>query len=1034
MDLRPGSTVGGYPIIAGVTTDGYLPKFAGGVYVNSSLYEDTSGRVGIGIFNLTERFAVGGNSIFNGGVALGTTSTYKRTGVSASLTGGNGSTSDNYSIAFGLYNTALSGNDNRIVKIIGVQNSSTITVTDSTGFTNGSYVYIYRDGLSLISAKIASIAGTTVTLTEVQSTTNTNTWTYLVRSGATATGTSVALGSNTLATGLASLATGQRTIVTGLASSSSGYKTYVSGDYSTANGYGISVISPNSFASGYESIVAASGGYIEGYHNIAATLSLGSNYIYKIINTDSATRTITLNNVTNITTGSDVIIRSETGKPLYDKVKTVDAGTNTIVLTSELPTNIYTQLIVVSPSTFGGFVHVEGYNNFAAGTGTHIEGSYNTGYGDSIHVEGYRGFATGSYSHVEGNTNTAIGNSLHAEGSRNSAIASSSVSRITGYDTESKTLTLESGLLEVGTGDTVYIFKSTAELVDDVVANISTDKKTVTLLNTTPDNLYEYILSSSTSSEALHVEGTGNLVVGNAAHGEGYYNKAIGACSHSEGYYNQTLGNSSHSEGRNNIVIGIAAHVEGGSNVVNGSYSHGEGYYNYAYGAYTHAEGGFTGAMSNYAHAEGRQTLAAHALLVANIVSVNGPNKTITLDTINNLSIGDEIVIHVDTGRPVVDIIANISGNTVTVTNLSPDTSWKLVLKIVADPAPTHAEGYYSIATGHSSHAEGYQTFAIGNYSHAQGVLTTAFGTGSHASGYNTMARGPYTTAVGYKTFATGNGANAEGVYTTAGVASIVYDIAEYSVISKTITVSNTVEDIQVGDEIVIIRTSNSAIADTVTAINGVTLTVSNNTPDVTWVKVFKANTDTPLASHAEGIETIATGVAAHAEGWRSYAYGNYSSAHGESTIATGKSQFVIGKYNAPSGNNTAQLDSDYVFIIGNGTSPNSQSNALAIKWDGTVDAYGNIDMHDNDVINGIAEKLSTYKLNPDDNGIRTVIVKRRPDGTKYTESTLSGGTSPEYTTRTVVRYAADGVTVVDTKVYSLEYDVDGNLISEIFQ
>jgi len=65
-----------------------------------------------------------------------------------------------------------------------------------------------------------------------------------------------------------------------------------------------------------------------------------------------------------------------------------------------------------------------------------------------------------------------------------------------------------------------------------------------------------------------------------------------------------------------------------------------------------------------------------------------------------------------------------------------------------------------------------------------------------------------------------------------------------------------------------------------------------------------------------------------------------------------------------------------------------------------------------------------------DDNGIFTVLTYKRADNSILKMSTLSGGTSPEYTTRTVQFYATDGITILNTVVYTLIYS-NSELISE---
>jgi hypothetical protein len=77
---------------------------------------------------------------------------------------------------------------------------------------------------------------------------------------------------------------------------------------------------------------------------------------------------------------------------------------------------------------------------------------------------------------------------------------------------------------------------------------------------------------------------------------------------------------------------------------------------------------------------------------------------------------------------------------------------------------------------------------------------------------------------------------------------------------------------------------------------------------------------------------------------------------------------------------------------------------------------------------------FNVYKSGKDSNGIFTTVDYKRPDGTLYARSVLSGGTSPQYTTRTITYYDTNGTTVIRTDVYALTYDANGDLISEVKQ
>jgi hypothetical protein len=75
---------------------------------------------------------------------------------------------------------------------------------------------------------------------------------------------------------------------------------------------------------------------------------------------------------------------------------------------------------------------------------------------------------------------------------------------------------------------------------------------------------------------------------------------------------------------------------------------------------------------------------------------------------------------------------------------------------------------------------------------------------------------------------------------------------------------------------------------------------------------------------------------------------------------------------------------------------------------------------------------LSSYASSPDSNGIYTVVDYKRSNGTLYMKSTLSGGTSPNYTTDTWQFYDDAGTNVIATKVWTLTYDGNGKIVSKV--
>lgn len=78
-----------------------------------------------------------------------------------------------------------------------------------------------------------------------------------------------------------------------------------------------------------------------------------------------------------------------------------------------------------------------------------------------------------------------------------------------------------------------------------------------------------------------------------------------------------------------------------------------------------------------------------------------------------------------------------------------------------------------------------------------------------------------------------------------------------------------------------------------------------------------------------------------------------------------------------------------------------------------------------------IAYDSFTKEMSAKDGEIYTVVTWKDGSNVRRKESTLSGGTTPEFTTRTVIFYDTDGTTVLDTIVFTLTYDGDGDLLTE---
>lgn len=77
--------------------------------------------------------------------------------------------------------------------------------------------------------------------------------------------------------------------------------------------------------------------------------------------------------------------------------------------------------------------------------------------------------------------------------------------------------------------------------------------------------------------------------------------------------------------------------------------------------------------------------------------------------------------------------------------------------------------------------------------------------------------------------------------------------------------------------------------------------------------------------------------------------------------------------------------------------------------------------------------KLSLYKSGKE-NGKYTILEWKRKDDTLYRKSVLSDFNGEHYLKQTVTLYGENGTTVLETDVYTLTYDEEGNNDSEVIQ
>ena len=199
------------------------------------------------------------------------------------------------------------------------------------------------------------------------------------------------------------------------------------------------------------------------------------------------------------------------------------------------------------------------------------------------------------------------------------------------------------------------------------------------------------------------------------------------------------------------------------------------------------------------------------------------------------------------------------------------------------------AEGNYSTAIGLEAYAKGMNSYAFGEKAKAQGLGSYAFGTNAEAITNGSFAIGTGAKADGESSIALGSGATANNMYSTA------------------------------------LGRNASAIGNYSTALGGTTSSTQYSTA-------------VGYGANAAGEGSVALGVGTISQG-------NYSSAIGNSTTAYSFGETAIGRYNeeySAKGTDNWDLE-DKLFVIGNGQSENSKSDALVVYKTGNMTVNGTL-------------------------------------------------------------------------------------------
>lgn len=584
------------------------------------------------------------------------------------------------------------------------------------------------------------------------------------------------------------------------------------------------------------------------------------------------------------------------------------------------------------------------------------DGDYSNALGDNSNANGTASIAIGTNAQTDGNNSISVGLNTIAFG--NGSIAMGLNSTATGDASVAMGGNAQTiGKHSVAMGDNALA--SGAYSISIGLNTIASGDASVALGRGTQANN-----DNATAMGVLTVaDGEAATAMGDGTTATGIASTALSLNTTASGIASTSMGDGTKASGIASTAIGSNTTALGNSSLATGNLTLASGYGSTAMGDSTQASGNASTSIGSDTEASGDRSVAMGQNTIASGSQSFAMGQNTEASGDNSTAMGQNTIASGGKSFAIGDG-AESSGNASIAIGVNSEASGSQSL---ATGTLTEASGNYSTtmglqteASGEGSVAMGANTTASGNYSTALNNTTIASGATSFASGLSTESSGQASTAMGSQTTASGDQSTAIGNQSTAsGIDSSSFGKGNISSGLRSVTIGNS-QEASAQDSISIGGQPNTA-----SGIQSVSIGTGNESVGVLSYIFGSGNLTDSAESTLIGISNTAFSSSQRSTGigLDNSLTGSFAYAFGSGLEVTDFRQTVLGSYNSVVGPGSVNSwnTTDNLFIIGNGTGPGFDSNALEIRKDGELklNTYGA----------GQVAGTATYNLSVDANG-----------------------------------------------------------------